>query len=122
MKSFKEHRFEKNPQEKKFVYEFLKQHNQSVDPDLIVFGHPNNSMSPKDYLSDREKDIVISVIQWLGSPVGQSFLDSCGFVPKPNNVDNHIDNHIDDYVDDLKYMKDKLITTSKVPKKYFDGE
>jgi len=82
MKSFKKHRFENNPQEKVFVDEFIKQHSSSVDPDLIVFGHKNNSMSPKDYLSDREKDIVLSVIQWLGSPVGQGFLDSCGFIKK----------------------------------------
>jgi hypothetical protein len=79
MNTFKEHRFENNPQEKIFVDKFIEQHNTSVDPDLIVFGHLNNSMSPKDYLSDREKNIVLSVIQWLGSPVGQNFLESCGF-------------------------------------------
>lgn len=84
MKTFKEHRFTNNPKEKIFVDEFIKQHNHGVDPDLIVFGQKGNSMSPKDYLSDREKDIVLSVIQWLGSPVGQGFLDSCGFVPKSN--------------------------------------
>lgn len=83
MKSFKEHRFENNSQEKIFVDEFIKQHSQGVDADLIVFGHPSNSMSPKDYLSERERDIVISVIQWLGSPVGQEFLNTCGFEPKP---------------------------------------
>jgi hypothetical protein len=82
MKTLKEHRFEKNPQEKIFVDEFLKQHSSRNDLDLIVFGHPNNSATPKDYLSDREKDIVLSAIQWLGSPVGQGFLDSCGFAPK----------------------------------------
>ena len=83
MKSFKEHRFESNPQEKIFVDEFIKEHGfYANDIDLIVFGHPSNSMAPKDYLSDREKDIVVSVIQWLGSPVGQGFLNSCGFIPK----------------------------------------
>jgi hypothetical protein len=83
MKTFKEHRLEKNPQEKVFVEQFIKEHGfYANDIDLIVFGHPNNSMSPNDYLSDREKDIVLSTIQWLGSPVGQAFLDSCGFVPK----------------------------------------
>jgi hypothetical protein len=86
MKTFKEHRFENNPQEKIFVNEFIKDHGfYAHDIDLIVFGqHPNNSMSPKDYLSDREKDIVLSTIQWLGSPVGQRFLDRCGFEPKKN--------------------------------------
>ena len=82
MKSFKEHRFERNPQEKIFVDEFIKQHSENNDPDLIVFGHPSNTPTPNDYLSDREKNIVISTIQWLGSPVGQGFLNSCGFVLK----------------------------------------
>lgn len=79
MKSFKEYRFENNPQEKKFVEQFIKDHGFYNDIDLIIFGHSSNSSSPNDYLSDREKNIVVSTIQWLGSPVGQHFLDSCGF-------------------------------------------
>jgi hypothetical protein len=79
MKSFKEYRFENNPQEKIFVEQFIKDHEFYNDIDLIIFGHPSNSMTPKDYLSDREKNIVVSTIQWLGSPVGQHFLYSCGF-------------------------------------------
>lgn len=82
METYKTHRFENNPQEKKFVEEFIKQHSEGSDMDLIVFGHNPGSTHPKDYLSDREESIVLSVIQWLGSPVGQSFLDSCGFEPK----------------------------------------
>ena len=82
MESFKAHRFENNLQEKVFVDEFIKLHSQNLDPDMIVFGHQSNSMIPKDYLSDREENIVLSVIQWLGSPVGQGFLDCCGFVRK----------------------------------------
>ena len=79
MKSFKEYRFENNPQEKIFVEQFIKDHEFYNDIDLIIFGHSSDSMTPKDYLSDREKDIVVSLVQWLGSPVGQAFLDSCGF-------------------------------------------
>jgi hypothetical protein len=79
MKSFKEHRFENNPQEKIFVEQFIRERFYGNDIDLIVFGHPSNSSSPNDYLSDREKNIVVSTIQWLGSPVGQAFLYSCGF-------------------------------------------
>jgi hypothetical protein len=82
MKSLKEYRLKTNPQEKVFVDKFIKQFNNNNNPDLIVFGHSEKSMSPNDYLTDREKDIVLSVIQWLGSPVGQGFLDTCGFQPK----------------------------------------
>ena len=79
IKTFKEHRFERNPQEKIFVDEFLKQHSEYNDMDLIVFGHAPENTMPKDYLSQREKNIVISVIQWLGSPVGKGFLCMCGY-------------------------------------------
>jgi hypothetical protein len=86
MKTFKEHRFENlNKLIHKYFFLWMDHGFYAHDIDLIVFGqHPNNSMSPKDYLSDREKDIVLSTIQWLGSPVGQRFLDRCGFEPKKN--------------------------------------
>lgn len=79
MKTFKPYRFETNPQEKKFVDEFIKQCYDHGVPDRIVFGANHKGISP-DYLSERERDIVLSAIQWLGSPVGQKFLNDCGFV------------------------------------------
>lgn len=82
MKTFKMHRHENNPKEKEFYETFIEEHSKGIDMDLIVFGHPNNSMSPNDHLTDREKQIVLSTIQWLGSPVGQGFLSSCGFSAK----------------------------------------
>lgn len=77
METYKPHRFEKNPKELEFVEKFTKDFSESTD--LIVFGHSTDSVTPKDYLDTREDNIVISVIQWLGSPVGQGFLESCGF-------------------------------------------
>ncbi len=50
------------------------------DMDFIVFGHDWDSTLPKDYLTEKEKRIVLSTIQWLGSPIGRSFLERCGFV------------------------------------------
>lgn len=38
-----------------------------------IFG-ANSQGRPKDYLNDREERIVASLIQWLGSPVGFTFL------------------------------------------------
>jgi hypothetical protein len=87
MKSYKEYRFKNNPQEKLFVEEFIENHTFfDEEMDLIVFGEKSESMEPRDYLSDRERDIVLSTIQWLGSPVGQEFLDKCGFVPKQEKL------------------------------------
>lgn len=43
--------------------------------DLIVFGQkPGTSMEANDSLSKRERKIVLSIIQWLGTPVGQGFI------------------------------------------------
>jgi len=80
METFKMHRHINNPKEKEFYDKFLE--NNDRDMNLIVFGHGSNSFSPLDYLSDREKQIVLSTIQWLGSSVGQGFLNNCGFSAK----------------------------------------
>lgn len=69
MKTYKEHRFEENPLEKQFVDEFKK---GIIDRGLIsriVFADNTRE------LTEVEKRIVLSTIQWLGSPVGQSFLN-----------------------------------------------
>jgi len=81
MKGFKTYRHEQNPKEKELHDKFIEQcsHNHD-DMDFIVFGMDNNKPNyPADRLTDREKQIAISTIQWLGSPVGQSFLKDCGF-------------------------------------------
>lgn len=76
MKGYKTYRHAQNPKEKELHDKFLKNHNE--DADLIVFGH-TSQLIPNDYLTDRERKIVLSTIQWLGSPVGKSFLKDCGF-------------------------------------------
>ena len=83
MKSNKEYRFKDNPKEKelhdRFITEYIKCKLSPNAIDYLVFGHKKNIHYPDDFLSDREKRIVISTIQWLGSPVGQGFLSECGF-------------------------------------------
>ena len=80
VKGFKTYRHESNPKEKelhdKFIKEYIDCEKWTCPVDLLIFP---SCMLPSDYLSDREKQIVISTIQWLGSPVGQSFLRDCGF-------------------------------------------
>lgn len=80
LESFKIHRHKSNPVEKKLHDSFIKDHSSDTDMSLIVFGQADsNSTYPADYLSDREKQIVLSTIQWLGSPIGQHFLHENGF-------------------------------------------
>lgn len=89
MKSNKEYRFKDNPKEKEFHDKFKELFEQNT-LSAIVFGWKDDRQNyPKEYLNEREEDICINIIQWLGSPVGQGFLNSCGFVTpeqKPNNL------------------------------------
>ena len=84
MKSNKEYRFKDNPKEEEFHNKFFEmfKNNMAANNALsaIVFGWSNDRQNyPKEILSEREEDICINIIQWLGSPVGEGFLDSCGF-------------------------------------------
>ena len=52
---------------------FNRDHLEHVN--LIVFGQKEGTgMEAKDFLTDREEKIVLGVIQWLGTPVGQGFI------------------------------------------------
>lgn len=57
--------------------------------DLIIFGTKKSNFSagasPDDYLTDREKRIVGSLLQWLGTPIGISFLHEAGFERRKND-------------------------------------
>ena len=79
MEGYKAYRYKNNPKEKEMHDKFLEQHNIKDDMHLIVFGH-NENLKPNDYLTNREKRIVLSTIQWLGSPIGTNFLEGCGFI------------------------------------------
>lgn len=83
MKGFNTHRHTDNPKEKEFHDEFIDSFMNDFSGDMIdyiVFGQRDGvGLAPNDYLTDREKRIVISTIQWLGSPVGKNFLKECGF-------------------------------------------
>lgn len=84
MRTNKEYRFKDNPKEKEFHDKFIEMFNSSsmanVTLSAIVFGWENDRQQyPKRFLDENEKEVVINIIQWLGSPVGQGFLNECGF-------------------------------------------
>ena len=78
MKGYKTYRHKSNPKEKEIHDKFVEQYRYR-DISMIVFPPQENGMLPSEYLTQREEKIVISVIQWFGSPVGQQFLKDCGF-------------------------------------------
>jgi ribosome biogenesis SPOUT family RNA methylase Rps3 len=81
------HRFKDNPEEKLFAEEWDK---------VNVLGHnlaylldPMNGVggrSPEP--TDRENEVAATVIQWLGSPIGQHFLRDLGYVKKSTKMSN----------------------------------
>jgi len=78
--TFKPYRLSENPMELKHLEVFNTKFDSKYSPnqmDYLVFGQ--NGSSPKDFLSDREKQIVYSTLQWLGSHVGQCYLQECGY-------------------------------------------
>lgn len=88
MKSNKTYRFETNPQEKVLHDQFIKEFDGERGSFLlsaIIFGWVDGRQSyPKEFLTEKEEDICLNLIQWLGSPVGQGFLDQCGYELKNN--------------------------------------
>ena len=84
MKSYKEYRFKDNSKEQEFFEKFKKDYeNKHHYLSALIHGWNNDSQTiPKQYLTEDEVDICANLIQWLGSPVGQGFLDSCGFTNK----------------------------------------
>lgn len=86
LEGFKTYRHSSNPKEKEFHDKFIENNSHNHDDmDWLVFGVGDfNRNSPADRLTERERQIVVSTIQWLGSPVGQGFLRDCGFENKDN--------------------------------------
>lgn len=73
MNTFKNYRLKEDDNyyslEVKFVKEFEKQFSKNRMTDMIVFGQKEGaSMEPNQYLTEREIKIVLSTIQWLGTP------------------------------------------------------
>jgi len=79
LKGNKTYRHRQNPQEKEFHDKFIKFCSYSSGTFEQVSMPTDDEGRIKEYLTKREKEIMISTIQWLGSPVGQSFLNDCGF-------------------------------------------
>lgn len=81
MKGLKTYRHNDNPKEKelhdKFIKDFVEP-NGAIALEQIAMPIDGNG-NPTEYLTERQAEIMITTIQWLGSPVGQNFLRSCGF-------------------------------------------
>ncbi len=80
IKTFNEHRRSSNPDEAK-LYEVACKLKQDYSKlfDCAILGVDGRGNS-NGYLNQREEQIVFSTLQWLGSPVGKSFLKQSGYI------------------------------------------
>jgi len=78
-KGMHQYRFKQNPMEEIFAKAWEE---RSTDPSGMADGRDTldyllaeNPDKPCGEVSDRDRIVAATVIQWLGSPVGQYFLD-----------------------------------------------
>lgn len=71
-KGIRQYRFESNPLEKAFAIKWEELNNSRLIDILeyILSAEPNSPAS----VTDREREVAATIIQWLGSPVGFGFI------------------------------------------------
>lgn len=71
-----EYRFRDNPEEERFAEAWANQNRWS---NLLAYLLCEGDQRYVNDPTEREAQIAATVIQWLGSPVGQSFLSDLGY-------------------------------------------
>jgi len=71
---FNSHRLKEGDAFYKKECDFVKEINQMIKYNSNTLAQIVNHPEHKDYLEENEEKIVLSVIQWLGTPIGQEFL------------------------------------------------
>ncbi len=72
------HRVKYYPEEKRFADAWLEQGGQTL-PHIL---NPDPSSKPPPEPSERDEVVAATVVQWLGSPIGQVFLSSLGYIDR----------------------------------------
>ena len=73
------YRIADNPEERRFAEAWQKHNDQGHTLDYLVDPDKGARRWPPE-AGEREREVAATVIQWLGSPVGQGFLRDLGFV------------------------------------------
>jgi hypothetical protein len=68
-----QHRFAGNPLERRFAEEWERK-NAQEGRGVLDYLLADEVNSPRGEVSQRDREVAATVIQWLGSPVGQDFL------------------------------------------------
>jgi hypothetical protein len=80
-------RFRDNPEEKRFSDAWLAETEREMGTSILAYLLNTGAQDyrPADP-SERDQVVAATVIQWLGSPVGQGFLRDLGYT-RPEDVD-----------------------------------
>ncbi len=73
------YRLKSNPMEKKFIEAWQHQNRNGEHLAHLLNPNPENQHYPPDP-SDRDCLVAATVVQWLGSPIGQIWLEGVGFM------------------------------------------
>jgi hypothetical protein len=73
-KGLHQYRFKQNPLEKKFAKAW-EQQNKEFERGTLDYLLAVDCNSPKGEVTKRDREVAATVIQWLGSPVGQGFIE-----------------------------------------------
>lgn len=82
IKGLHTYRLKDNAEEAKFAQAWDEQITQGNTLAYLLHTGDQSGMNPPSEPSDRDHQVAATVIQWLGSPVGQSFLEELGYVKK----------------------------------------
>ena len=74
---FNSHRLNENDTYHEKEIDFVKQINKEMKHNSSFLAQIVGDPNKKGWLSENETSTVLSVIQWLGTPVGQGFLERC---------------------------------------------
>lgn len=69
------HRLNSSPEEKRFAQAWA---DRQRDDDLLAYLMGDGKLKVKS-LTDEDRKVAATVVQWLGSPVGQNFLRDLGY-------------------------------------------
>ena len=72
-KGMHQYRFKQNPLEERFAVEWERHNEQGRTLDYILA--KDNNRPNSDDVTERDRLVAATVIQWLGSPVGQEFIE-----------------------------------------------
>ena len=82
------HRFDDNPLERVFADEWKEMNDgEGRGHGILAYLLAENPNRPRNEVSDRDAEVAATVIQWLGSNVGQCFLSRANDVIREAHLD-----------------------------------